>query len=54
MRTLDAVPGLEAARSAGVFRPVLLGEEDLGLRLEVGWILADSIRLCSVARAPSA
>lgn len=43
MRCLDAIPGLEQARSAGVFRVVEDWAEDLGIRLEVAWILTDSI-----------
>ena len=44
MRSLEFLPGLDEATSLGAFRPLGAEVEDLGLRLEVAWILADSIR----------
>lgn len=44
MRWLEQVPGLGAAAAAGAFRPLGHDAEDLGVRLEVAWILTDSLR----------
>lgn len=44
MRWLETLPGLGAADAAGAFRSVRRGVDDLGVRLEVAWILADSLR----------
>ncbi len=55
VRCLESVPGLERARSAGVFQVIESETEDLGIRLEVAWILTDSIRtLLGVALHPLA
>lgn len=44
MRWLENLPGLGAAVAAGAFRSVRRGVDDLGVHLEVAWILADSLR----------
>jgi len=50
VRWIDSIPGLEAARATGAFHVVEADSEDLGLRLEVAWVLTDSIRTLAAVR----
>ncbi len=50
VRWIDSVPGLEAAKNAGAFHTVEADAEDLGMRLEVAWVLTDSIRTLVAVR----
>ncbi len=54
VRWIEFVPGLQAAIASGAFRTVECCAEDLGISLEVAWILTDSIRTMVAVRLQGA